>query len=491
MAFFLVCMSSLLLILLSSYAYQMLQATRHHLPPGPVPLPVIGNLLDVASRLPHRSLARLAERYGPLMTLRLGSAVVIVASSPAAAREVLRTHNGSITGRNAPDAWNGAGHAANSVFVLPPRRRRRALRRVGAEHLLSPRRLDGLHPAVRAAMLEMRRRVSESTAAPVEVGRMAFEAMADLMWRAMFSSVMDVATVGELHGVAREAVLLALTPNVSDFFPALAAFDLQGVRRGMARQMGRVYELIDQEIDKRRRGPETGGHDLLDVMLETSDQGNIDAVVMNRDTMRAFLTDLFLAAVDTIPGAIEWAMAELLQNPKTMKNLKEQLNSVLGSKTCVECSDIDDLPYLQAVVKETLRLHAVVPLVPNKVENVVEIHGHTIPKGSTVIVNLWAIHRSAEVWTDPSKFIPERFLGKEFHFQGTEDFEFMPFSAGRRICLGLPLATRMLHVLLGSLLKDFEWTLPEQVMKNGLDMSEKLGLTMSMATPLQAIVKGM
>ncbi|CAL5022433.1 unnamed protein product [Urochloa decumbens] len=441
-------MSSLLLILLSSYACQMLQATRRRLPPGPVPLPVIGNLLDVASRLPPRSLARLAERYGPLMMLRLGSAVVIVASSPAAAREVLRTHNGSITGRNAPDAWNGAGHAANSVFVLPPRRRWRALRQVGTEHLLSPRRLDALRPAVRAAVLEMRRRVSESTAAPVEVGRVAFEAMADLMWRAMFSSGLDVATLGELHGVAREAVLLALTPNVSDFFPTLAALDLQGVRRGMATQMGRVYELIDQEIDKRRRGPETGSRDLLEVMLET-DQGNIDGVVMNRDTMRAFLT------------------------------------------TCVECSDIDNLPYHQAVVKETLRLHAVVPLVPNKVENPVEIHGHTIPKGSTVIVNLWAIHRSAEVRTDPSKFIPERFLGKEFHFQGTEDFEFMPFSAGRRICLGLPLATRMLHVLLGSLLKDFEWTLPEKAMENGLDMSEKLGLTMSMATPLDAIVKGM
>jgi len=195
--------------------------------------------------------------------------------------------------------------------------------------------------------------------------------------------------------------------------------------------------------------------------------------------------------MDTVTGAIEWAMAELLQNPEAMKKLKEELKSVLGSKTYVEYTDIDNLPYLQAVIKETLRLHAVVPLVPNKAEDTVEIQGYTIPKGSTVIVNLWAIHHSAEVWTDPSKFIPERFLCKEFHFQGTDHFEFMPFSAGRRICLGLPLANRMLHALLGSLLHHFEWTLPQDAMENGLDMSEKLGLTMSMATPLQAIVKGM
>ncbi|OEL32266.1 hypothetical protein BAE44_0006715 [Dichanthelium oligosanthes] len=186
MAFFLVCMSSLLLILFSSYVYQALLqgGTRRRLPPGPVPLPVIGNLLHVASRLLHRSLSLLAERYGPLMTVRLGTALVIVASSPAAAREVLRTHNAAITGRNAPDAWNGMDHAANSVFILPPHRRWRALRRIAAEHLLSPRRLDGLRPAMRAAVLNMRCRVvseSESTTSPVEFRRVVFNAMADFM----------------------------------------------------------------------------------------------------------------------------------------------------------------------------------------------------------------------------------------------------------------------------------------------------------------------
>lgn len=177
-------------------------------------------------------------------------------------------------------------------------------------------------------------------------------------------------------------------------------------------------------------------------------------------------------------------MAELLQHPQTMRKLQEELKRVLGSRTHTEESDIDQLPYLQAVVKETLRLHAVVPLVPNEAEATVEIHGYTIPKGSTVLVNLWAIHQNAEVWTEPDKFIPERFLRKEVHFLGT-DFEFIPFSAGRRICLGLPLANRMLHAMLGSLLHRFEWT----PTKDGIDMSEKLGLTMSMATPLQAIAK--
>ncbi|KAF8691188.1 hypothetical protein HU200_040306 [Digitaria exilis] len=512
-SFLLVCTTSLLLIILSSYIYQLLERTRSRLPPGPVPLPIIGNLLDVASKLPHRSLWRLAERYGPLVSVRIGAAVVVVVSSPSTAREVLKTHNGSITGRRPPDAWNGAGHATNSLFTLSPGRRWRELRRIGAEHLLSPRRLDGhgLRHAMRAALLDMRRRISKSAtdtaaAKPVEVGGVAFETMAELMWRAMFSCGLDAATLRELHGVAREAVRLALTPNVSDFFPAVAAMDLQGVRRGMAKQVGKVYELIDQEIDKRRRArEETGGGggivdeqevDLLGVMLDMweVDEEEVDEVVMNRDTIRTFLTDVFLAAVDSIPSTIEWAMAELLQNREAMKKLKEQLNSVLGSKECVECSDVDGVPYLQAVIKETLRLHSLVPLVPNNAEDTVEIQGHVIPKGCNVIVNLWAIHHNAEVWTNPCKFIPERFLQcnkEEFNYQGTEDFEFMPFSAGKRLCLGLPLATRMLPALLGSLLHHFEWTLPKEAKENGLDMSEKLGLTLAMATPLQAMVKAM
>lgn len=145
----------------------------------------------------------------------------------------------------------------------------------------------------------MRRRVevSAAAAAPVDVAGVAFAAMADLMWRAMFSCSLDAKTMREMHGVAREAVRLALTPNVSDFFPAVAAMDLQGVRRGMAKEMGKVYELIDQEIDKRRRAREaktSGGgidehkkNDLLQVML---DMWEVDEVVMNRGTMRTFLT---------------------------------------------------------------------------------------------------------------------------------------------------------------------------------------------------------
>lgn len=190
-------------------------------------------------------------------------------------------------------------------------------------------------------------------------------------------------------------------------------------------------------------------------------------------------------------------MAELLQDRETMRKLQEELKNVLGSRTHAEYADMDRLPYLRAVIKETLRLHPVVPIVPNVAEEMVEIHGHVVPRGSTILVNLWAVHRDAEAWPEPNRFLPERFMLRQ-HGQeaagralgtATTEFELIPFSAGRRVCLGLPLATRMLHAMLGSLLHRFEWTLPLEVEENGVDMSENLGLTMTMATPLQAIAK--
>jgi cytochrome P450 len=200
------------------------------------------------------------------------------------------------------------------------------------------------------------------------------------------------------------------------------------------------------------------------------------------------LQDLFIAALDTTSNTIEWAMAELLQNPEAMRKLQEELGTVLGSKSQVEDSDIDKLPYLRAVIKETLRLHSVVPLVSYRAQATVQVQGYTIPEGSNVLVNVWAIHHNPDVWKEPYKFLPERFLEKEVEFLG-RNFEFIPFGSGRHICLGLPLANRMLHLMLGSLLHRFDWELPELETGNGLDMTEKFGLVLSMANPIHTTVK--
>lgn len=181
-------------------------------------------------------------------------------------------------------------------------------------------------------------------------------------------------------------------------------------------------------------------------------------------------------------------MVELLRNPLSMAKSCDELAQVIGSRRNIEESEISRLPYLQAVIKETFRLHPPVPLLLHKTqaETTIKIMGYTIPKGARVLVNVWAMGRDKDVWSDPEMFMPERFLERTIDFRGG-DFELIPFGAGRRICPGMPLAIRMVHLVLASLLNQFKWSLPVEVERNGIDMTEKFGVTLAKVVPLCAI----
>lgn len=182
-------------------------------------------------------------------------------------------------------------------------------------------------------------------------------------------------------------------------------------------------------------------------------------------------------------------MAELLQNPNSMIKLKAELDEVVGKDNILEEAHLANLPYMTAVLKETLRLHPAVPLLaPRKVEADVKLSNYIVPKGYDLLVNVWAICRDPNTWENPNCFIPERFLGSEIDFKG-QHFELIPFGAGRRICLGYPLAIRLIPLLLGSLIHGFHWELEGGFSPEKLDMEERFGITLTKAQPLRAIPK--
>ncbi|KAL6643843.1 hypothetical protein ACP70R_018609 [Stipagrostis hirtigluma subsp. patula] len=242
--------------------------------------------------------------------------------------------------------------------------------------------------------------------------------------------------------------------------------------------------MIDEQIELRLRERAAGKppkKNFLDVLLDyrsAEDRRGFD---------RQTLLSLLSGGPNTSAATVEWVMAELLLNPSSMAKARDEIAQVLGSKPEIEESDIAQLKYLQAIVKETFRLHPPAPfLLPHQAETTTQIRGYTVPKGARVLVNVWAIGHDSKVWSKPDEFIPERFLEKVVDFRG-RDFELLPFGSGRRMCPGTPLAVRMVYLMLTSLLHRFEWRLPVGVEKNGVDMSERLGMNLSLATPLQAI----
>jgi 5-O-(4-coumaroyl)-D-quinate 3'-monooxygenase len=197
--------------------------------------------------------------------------------------------------------------------------------------------------------------------------------------------------------------------------------------------------------------------------------------------------DMITAGTDTTVISVEWAMAELLRNPMVQEKLQEELDRVVGRDRVLSETDFPNLPYLQAVVKESLRLHPPTPLMlPHRASASVKIAGYDIPKGANVVVNVWAVARDPEVWDSPLEFRPERFLGENIDIKGA-DFRVLPFGAGRRVCPGAQLGINLVASMIGHMLHHFTWTLPSGTCPEDVSMMESPGLVTFMATPLQAV----
>ena len=463
------------------------------LPPGPRPLPLVGNLLDLRGHL-HHSLARLSRAHGPVMRLQLGLTTAVVVSSRDAAREAFAKHDRRLAARAVPDAARALGFSERSMIWLPSSDPRwKALRGIVAAHVFSPRSLAAVRGVRERKVRNLVGSVRGRAGREVDVGQAVYGGVLNLMSSAFFS--IDVVDVGaeSAQGLRKlvEAIVESIAkPNVSDLVPFLRRFDLQGWRRRTARHYEEIFRVLDGIIDRRLAEASSSGDthgDFLDALLELLSTGKVA-----RDNLTTILFDVFAAGSDTIAITVEWAMAELLRNPSAMARASVELDGALGNKETVEEADAASLPYLQAVVKEAMRLHPVAPiLLPHlAAEDGVEVGGYTVPKGSTVIFNVWAIMRDPGVWEWPDEFLPERFLDKAagVEFRG-KDFEFIPFGAGRRLCPGLPMAERVVPHIVASLLHGFDWRLPEGVSPEQLDLnlSEKFITVNVLAIPLRVV----
>ncbi|KAK3412020.1 hypothetical protein EUGRSUZ_I00772 [Eucalyptus grandis] len=193
---------------------------------------------------------------------------------------------------------------------------------------------------------------------------------------------------------------------------------------------------------------------------------------------------LLVAGTDTSSLTLEWIMANLLNNPEKLEKAQNEIDSVIGHDRLVEESDVSNLPYLQCIILETLRLNTTVPLlVPHASSADCTIGGYFVPRDTIVMVNTWAIHRDRELWEDPLSFKPERFEGNGGEKQRKL---ILPFGLGRRACPGAPLAQRVMGWTLSMLIQGFDW---KRVSEEKIDMTEGPGTTMPKVVPLELMCK--
>ncbi|XP_050364022.1 LOW QUALITY PROTEIN: nicotine N-demethylase CYP82E4-like [Argentina anserina] len=236
---------------------------------------------------------------------------------------------------------------------------------------------------------------------------------------------------------------------------------------------------VDEHHNKKHKSDSHNQQeDFIDVLLSKLEDSSI--LGHNRDTIiKATALTLVVGGSDPTAISLTWMLSLLLNNRRTLILAQEELDRTVGRHRWVEDTDIKNLVYLQAIVKETLRLYPPVPLsVPHVAMEDCEVSGFQIPKGTHLFVNLWKVHRNPSVWPDPEVFSPERFLTSQASVDASgQHFEFMPFGSGRRMCPGITFAFQVMHLTIARLIQGFELATPEG-----------LGITMPRATALEVLL---
>ncbi|KAJ0980123.1 hypothetical protein J5N97_008378 [Dioscorea zingiberensis] len=454
-------------------------------PPGPWRLPIIGSMHHLLGSLPHQQLTELAKRHGPLMHLKLGETSTIVVSSREAACEMMKTHDLCFSDRHITPSVYTLSYGGKDLIFSRYGDYWRQIRKLCVLELLSQKRVQSFRSIREEEVFNLVRSIYSQTSSLVNISQKLYSLTNDVTTRAvigdrckdqkMFLKALD------------EAIEVSSGFNLADLYPSLNWLTCitrmsRRLRRNQ-RELDKLFLSIigdheEKRMDAKRRGESISmeDEDLLDVLLRIREEGDLD-LPLTVDGIKGVIFDLFGAGSETSSNTMEWAMSELMRNPKVMKKAQSEVRELLRGKTKVTEEDISDLKYLELVIKEVLRMHAPVPLlIPRECRESCELMGYQVPAGTRVLVNIWGIGRDPEYWDEPLVFKPERFEGSSISFNGS-CFEYIPFGAGRRMCPGIQFGIANIKLALAQLLYYFDWKLPGGLEPQDLDMSEGFGAT--------------
>ncbi|XP_061356867.1 cytochrome P450 71D9-like [Gastrolobium bilobum] len=457
------------------------KSSNSKLPPGPPKLPLIGNMHKLG-KMPHQGLTKLAKKYGPLMHMKLGGLSTIVVSSPEMAKEVMKTHDIIFANRPHVLAADVISYGSKGMSFSPYGSYWRQMRKICTFELLTPKRVESFQSIREEEASNLIKQICLSEGSSINLSKTISSFSYGLTSRVAFGGKSEDQEA--FITVMKDVLKLVAGFSIADLYPSIEVLQVLTGIRSKAEKLHQEIDRILEKIvrDHRHTSSETKennekvGEDLVDVMLKLQKQNNLDHPLSD-SVIKATLLDIFSAGSGTSAKTIEWAMSELVKNPRVMERAQVEIRRVFDGKGHVDEANIHELKYLKSVIKETLRLHPPVPLLlPRECSERCEINGYEIPAKSKVIVNAWAIGRDPNYWIEAEKFYPERFLDSSVDYKGV-DFQFIPFGVGRRMCPGITFGIVNVEIKLANLLFHFDWKMPNGNKPEELDMTESFGLS--------------
>ncbi|GMH01444.1 hypothetical protein Nepgr_003283 [Nepenthes gracilis] len=460
------------------------------LPPSPPAFPIIGHLHHLKEPLPQ-TLHNLSPKYGPIFSLLFGSCRVVVIESPSLIQECFSGKN-DVTFANRPFqiVSKHIGYNFTTVVNVPYGEHWRRLRKVITSEIFSPHQLSRFTEVRREEVKELLEKLHQKSRQNSSVGKAKVE-LRPFFGELVFKVLVRMLTGKKYYGqnseeatkfmdIVYEIHKHATTSNPADFIPILRLVNYQGFEKRIKKLAHRVDTFLQSLIMERRTY--NYKHTIIDHLLSLQQS---DPKFFSDVTIKGFIVSILIAGHNTTSNTIEWVMSLLLNHPEELSKARNEINTHVGDDRLIEELDLSKLQYLNNIIFETLRLYPVAPLLlPHMPSQDCEIGGFKIPQGTMLLGNAWAIHRDPNLWEDPTNFKPERFQGIDVNV--CYNYKYIPFGVGRRTCPGEALASRVIRLVVASLIQCFEW---ERVGEEKVEMTEGTGTTMPRAEPLEAICK--
>lgn len=415
------------------------------------------------------------------------------------ANEIFKTHDHNFAYKPKSPFGDSILFGTSSFFHAPYGDYWRFMKKLCRTELLGARQLERSRGVRREELVRFLRKAFEK-AKKKEVLDLSKEIMT-LTNNITYRMVMSASSSGQDNdvekcvGLVRESFQLVAKMTLANLLGPLRKVGVFFFREQLLDVPRRFDELLERIMEEheeraRRDGGEIENKDLMDIVLEAYHDKDAE-VKISRNQMKSFFLDLFFGGSSTTAHSMQWLMAEMINHPEVFKKLREEMDSVVGRDRLVEDSDIPSLHYLQAVVKETLRLHPPAPIITRLSREDCKFGGFDVPRGTLAVVNAHSVMRDPEVWDKPDEFYPERFLlaiPKEEADEKTgrkgQDLNFWSFGGGRRRCPGVNLAFSLINATVAAMVQCFDWKLDGAEYMARVNMEATPGVTMSLAHPL-------
>ncbi|XP_069116655.1 steroid 17-alpha-hydroxylase/17,20 lyase-like [Argopecten irradians] len=448
--------------------YWLVKRNKYKLPPGPTPIPLIGNLKLLGARDFQEQCMELSKKYGPVITIYFSTRPIVIVNTIEAATDVLIRSKADFANRpKIPSAllFSDGGKDIAMAQYTPTWKLHRKIAGSALRTYLKGRKLEeAIHGSLTQMMELFDEKKGEAFAPHTHVDL----AMINIIYALCFNKVykFDDPKFKSFMDIQNDLLASFGSGFIEDIFPILLKIWPTKRLTGVLELANKLYQvLVDELVEHKQTFDEGNIRDFTDALIQArmEAENEEDTELLSQLTdvhLKQTLSDIFFAGLDTSRFTLQWFLLYMAAYPEIQKKAQKEIDNAVGQNRLPGLDDRPSMPYTEAVLHEIMRVATVAPMgFPHSARIDSKLCGFDIPERTTIMINQWALHNDPRHWKDPSKFDPERYLDSDGNL-GPKPVSWLPFSAGRRVCLGESVAKAELHLICAILLQQFDISIP-------------------------------